>query len=100
VRTDLREISDTYREFYDYIRSSAFLEAMSAMTGIPDLRFDQQMYGGGTHENLEGQALDAHVDFNYDQQRKLHRRINLLVYLNKEWDVAWGGAIQLHSESS
>lgn len=98
VRTDLREISGTYREFYDYISSPAFLEAMSAMTGIPDLRFDQQMYGGGTHENLEGQALDAHVDFNYDQQRKLHRRINLLVYLNKEWDVTWGGAIQLHSD--
>ena len=98
VRTDLREISETYREFYDYISSPAFLDAMSAMTGIPDLRFDQQMYGGGTHENLEGQALDAHVDFNYDQQRKLHRRINLLIYLNKEWDVAWGGAIQLHSD--
>ena len=98
VRTDLREISDRYREFYDYISSPAFLEAMSAMTGIPDLRFDNQMYGGGTHENLEGQALDAHVDFNYDQARQLHRRINLLVYLNKEWREDWGGAIQLHSD--
>ena len=98
VRTDLREISETYRKFYDYISSPAFLETMSAMTGIAELRFDQQMYGGGTHENLEGQALDAHVDFNYDQQRKLHRRINLLIYLNKEWDVSWGGAIQLHSD--
>ena len=98
VRTDLREISDHYREFYDYISSAAFLEAMSAMTGIPGLQFDERMYGGGTHENLEGQALDAHVDFNYDQERKLHRRINLLVYLNKEWDVSWGGAIQLHSD--
>ncbi|HSN18931.1 MAG TPA: 2OG-Fe(II) oxygenase [Gammaproteobacteria bacterium] len=98
VRTDLREISDRYREFFDYISSPPFLQAMSAMTGIPDLRFDAQMYGGGTHENLEGQALDAHVDFNYDQARKLHRRINLLVYLNKEWHEEWGGAIQLHSD--
>lgn len=98
VRTDMHEISDSYRAFFDYISSPEFLRAMSDMTGIPDLRFDSQMYGGGTHENLEGQALDAHVDFNYDQERKLHRRINLLVYLNKEWDVAWGGAIQLHSD--
>ena len=98
VRTDMREISDHYREFFDYISSQPFLDAISAMTGIPDLLFDKQMYGGGTHENLEGQALDAHVDFNYDQERKLHRRINLLVYLNKEWDVSWGGAIQLHSD--
>lgn len=98
VRTDMREISDRYREFFDYISSQPFLDAVSAMTGIPDLLFDTQMYGGGTHENLEGQALDAHVDFNYDQDRKLHRRINLLIYLNKEWDVSWGGAIQLHSD--
>jgi len=98
VRTDMREISDHYREFYDYIRSQPFLDAMSAITGIPGLIFDTQMYGGGTHENLDGQALDAHVDFNYDQERKLHRRINLLIYLNKEWDVGWGGAIQLHSD--
>ncbi len=98
VRTDLREISEHYREFYDYIRSQPFLDAMSEMTGIPGLKFDDRMYGGGTHENLEGQALDAHVDFNYDQDRKLHRRINLLVYLNKEWQVDWGGAIQLHSD--
>ena len=98
VRTDMREISDHYREFFDYVNSQAFLDAMSQMTGIPDLRFDPEMYGGGTHENLEGQALDAHVDFNYDQQRQLHRRINLLIYLNKEWDISWGGAIQLHSD--
>ena len=98
VKTDIRNISDRYREFYDYIRSQPFLDAMSAMTGIPGLKFDPEMYGGGTHENLEGQALDAHVDFNYDQGRKLHRRINLLVYLNKEWEVGWGGAIQLHSD--
>lgn len=98
VRTDMREISGRYREFYNYISSQPFLDAISAMSGIPGLLFDTQMYGGGTHENLEGQALDAHVDFNYDQERKLHRRMNLLIYLNKEWDVDWGGAIQLHSD--
>lgn len=98
VRTDMREISDRYREFYDYISSQPFLDAMSAMTGIPDLRFDKQMYGGGTHENLEGQELDPHIDFNYDPVRRWHRRLNLLVYLNKEWDLSWGGAIELHSD--
>lgn len=71
---------------------------MSEMTGIPGLKFDDRMYGDGPHENLEGQAPDAHVDFNYDQDRKLHCRINLLVYLNKEWEVDWGVAIRLHSD--
>ena len=97
VKTDIRNISPIYEKLFEYISSPAFLKPMSDMLGIPDLLFDPGMYGGGTHENLAGQELDPHVDFNYDQGRKLHRRVNLLLYLNKEWDISWGGAIELHS---
>jgi len=98
VNTDLRSIGPAYREFYDYMRSPPFLDAMSHLLGIPDLLFDPAMYGGGTHENLDGQELDPHIDFNYDPVRKWHRRLNLLIYLNQEWELAWGGGIELHSD--
>lgn len=98
VNTDLRGIGPAYREFFDYMCSRSFLDAMSDMLGVPDLMFDPTMYGGGTHENLAGQELDPHIDFNYDPVRRLHRRMNLLIYLNKEWDLSWGGGIELHSD--
>ena len=91
-------ISPFYRSFHDYINSAPFLGAMSALTGIDDLISDPTLFGGGTHENLAGQGLNVHVDFNIDERRMLHRRVNLLIYLNKEWDEAWGGAIELHSD--
>jgi hypothetical protein len=90
-------VSRFYAKFYDYINSKPFLAAMSELTGIPDLIADATLFGGGTHENLDGQGLDVHVDFNVDERRMLHRRVNLLIYLNHEWDAAWGGAIELHS---
>ncbi len=90
-------LSPFYGEFHAYIGSPGFLSAMSELTGIPDLIADETLFGGGTHENLEGQGLDMHVDFNFDERRMLHRRVNLLIYLNKEWDASWGGAIDLHS---
>jgi hypothetical protein len=90
-------VSRFYAKFYDYINSKPFLAAMSELTGIPDLIADTTLFGGGTHENLDGQGLDVHVDFNVDERRMLHRRVNLLIYLNHEWDAAWGGAIELHS---
>ena len=90
-------LSPFYRRFYEYINSRPFLERMSELTGIPDLLADETLFGGGTHENLDGQSLEAHVDFNIDERRMLHRRVNLLIYLNKEWEEAWGGAIELHS---
>ena len=98
VVTDLASIGPAYQAFYDYMRSHAFLGAMSDLLGIPDLLFDPAMYGGGTHENLDSQELDPHIDFNYDPVRRLHRRLNLLIYLNKEWEPAWGGGIELHSD--
>jgi hypothetical protein len=92
------DVSPFYRSFYDYINSPPFLQAMSALTGIDELIADPTLFGGGTHENLEGQGLNVHIDFNIDERRMLHRRVNLLIYLNKEWEDAWGGAIELHSD--
>jgi hypothetical protein len=96
VHEKVTQISPDYRAFYDYINSRPFLDAVSRLTGIDALIGDTTLYGGGTHENLDGQGLNPHVDFNIDQ-RMLHRRLNLLVYLNHEWEEAWGGSIELHS---
>jgi hypothetical protein len=90
-------VSPFYGQFYGYINSADFLRQVSKLTGVPDLIADPTLLGGGTHENCDGQYLDAHVDFNIDQRRMLHRRVNLLVYLNQDWDEMWGGNLQLHS---
>lgn len=97
VVTDIKKVSPAYEALYAYLNSKPFLDLMSQLTGIPDLLPDPALYGGGTHENVEGQELDPHVDYNYISGGKLHRRLNLLVYLNKEWEDSWGGSIELHS---
>jgi hypothetical protein len=97
VNTRIREISPAYRELYEIIGGKPFLELMSHISGIPDLILDPKMYGGGTHESRHGQELDPHVDFNYDEAQQLHRRLNVIVYLNKGWRTEWGGAIEIHS---
>lgn len=97
VQPNIRAISAVYEELYSLIASKPFLEFVSRLSGIPDLILDPKMYGGGTHDNLHGQELDPHVDFNYDEARQLHRRLNLIVYMNKEWRTEWGGALEIHS---
>ena len=92
----VRELGDSYQEADGLVRSPEFLALMSEISGIPDLLYDPAYIGGGTHENKVGQYLDAHVDFNYHPTRGWHRRLNLIVYLNPEWEPEWGGSIEFH----
>jgi hypothetical protein len=98
VRTAVRDLSEAYRQADDWVRSQAFLDHVSRITGIPDLLYDPDYEGGGTHENRQGQELAAHIDFNYHPRTGWHRRLNLIVYLNPDWESDWGGCLELHSD--
>ena len=47
------------------------------------------------HVTGPGGRLDVHVDFNVIEDRKLFRRVNLLLFLNPRWEAWWGGELQL-----
>lgn len=98
VNMAVREISNTYRALDEYIQQPEFLKLIEKITGIPDLLYDPDYIGGGTHENRHRQGLDSHVDFNYHPKTGWHRRLNLIIYLNKEWDETWGGNLELQAD--
>ena len=98
VQEELPSIGPAYAQLDRLIRSDEFLSLLSRMTGMPDLRYDPDYIGGGTHENRDGQDLDAHIDFNYHPSSGLHRRANWILFLNPEWSEDWGGSLELHRD--
>ena len=95
VREHVRTLPEPYPQLDAWLQTPDFLGSVSTITGIPDLLYDADYIGGGTHENVDGQGLDMHIDFNYHPGNRSHRRLNLIVYLNPEWEAAWGGCIEL-----
>lgn len=93
--TDSAKFAPPIAQLNDAIASASFLSDLAYITGIPNLLADPQLVGGGMHMTGPGGRLDVHLDFNYMKDRELHRRLNLLVYLNREWKEEWGGQIQL-----
>jgi len=77
------------------LNSSTFLTFLEELTGIQDLISDPYFRGGGLHNISRGGKLGVHIDFNKHQKYNLDRRLNLLLYLNKDWEEEFGGHIEL-----
>ena len=56
---------------------------------------DPYYRGGGIHQIERGGKLDVHIDFNKHQKLNLDRRLNVIIYLNKNWDPSYGGNFEI-----
>lgn len=88
-------LSPRVRSFFYSLNSRPFIEFLENMTGIKGLLPDPHFVGGGFHQTTEGGHLGVHADFNYHPLLKVQRRLNLLIYLNKDWKLEYGGALEL-----
>src|SRR3984885_6123668 len=78
------------------LNSPEFLQFLSTLTGIKDLQKDDFLEGGGIHQSTKGGYLNIHADFTvHPHHRNWQRRVNVLVYLNKNWQDEWGGKLEL-----
>jgi len=79
--------------------SQRMLHYLEELTGITDLIADPDFTGGGLHRTKTGGKLSVHADFNIHPHTGLHRRLNVLLYLNKDWNsVEWKGDLELWSK--
>jgi Rps23 Pro-64 3,4-dihydroxylase Tpa1-like proline 4-hydroxylase len=88
-------ISPVVRRFLDAMNGFEMLLWLEALTGIEGLIPDPYFGGGGLHQIEPGGYLKVHADFNVHPKLKLDRRLNLLIYLNKDWREEYGGHLEL-----
>lgn len=83
------------RQVTSQFSTAACLGFLEELTGIAGLVPDPHFEGGGLHQIETGGFLKIHADFNYHKKLRLDRRINLIVYLNKDWREEYNGHLEL-----
>jgi Rps23 Pro-64 3,4-dihydroxylase Tpa1-like proline 4-hydroxylase len=83
------------RDVLYFMNSRPMLEFLEILTGIKGVIPDPYYVGGGLHQIRRGGKLAVHADFNHHARLNLERRINVLIYLNKDWKDEYGGHFEL-----
>lgn len=93
--SDSRLFPRPIRDLHALLSSSVWLDTLGYIMGVSDLIADPDLIGGGIHETGPHGLLDVHVDFNFVRDRNLYRRLNILLYFNRDWQDEWGGRLEL-----
>jgi Rps23 Pro-64 3,4-dihydroxylase Tpa1-like proline 4-hydroxylase len=94
-----KNFPDTIKQLFDFMNSNFFLEFLQKITSIEEkLISDKDLNGGGLHEIKTGGKLKVHTDFSRHPTLDLDRRINILIYLNKNWDKNYGGDLEFWNQ--
>jgi hypothetical protein len=92
-------LSSEVRALFYAFNSRPFIQVLENITGIKGLIPDPFFLGAGLHETTQGGYLHIHADFNHHKPLNLERRINVLIYLNKDWQPDYGGQFELWDQA-
>ena len=90
-----KNFPNNIKKLFDFLNSDFFLNFLQRITNIQEkLIPDFELNGGGLHEIKKGGLLKIHSDFNKHPSLDLDRRLNVLIYLNKDWKEEYGGHLE------
>jgi len=91
----VEKLPPSIRDVLYFLNTRPMLKFLETLTGIQSVLPDPNYVGGGLHQIRPGGLLEVHADFSYHKGLRLDRRINVLIYLNKDWKEEYGGHFEL-----
>jgi Rps23 Pro-64 3,4-dihydroxylase Tpa1-like proline 4-hydroxylase len=91
----VEKLPPSTRDVLYFLNTRPMLQFLETLTGIQSVLPDPHYIGGGLHQIRPGGLLEVHADFSYHNGLRLDRRINVLIYLNKDWKEEYGGHFEL-----
>lgn len=105
---EIKKVSNNWNAFpqktystFSYFNSSEWLMFLSKrLLAGKKLYADSGLNGGGWHTHKQGGKLNTHLDYSLHPKLGLQRKLNIIIYMNPNWEESWGGALGLWDNKS
>lgn len=91
----INDLSTFTQLFCLWLSSSEVITEITKITGIDNIFADPMYHGAGLHEMYRDGWLEIHADYTKHYHLPMFRRLNLITYLNRDWEDSWGGELEL-----
>ena len=93
--SDFEKFAPSFKSLKEELFSKKIYDWVTQVTGIEEVFITDDSMGAGLHQGVDGSFLDIHIDFNIHHIKNVHRRLNLLIYLEQNWEDEFGGHLEM-----
>src|SRR5262249_7606419 len=94
--SDLERMPPIFAAMIRELSTTSFLGFLERLTGLSGLMPDPYLHGAGLHCSGPGGVMAPHIDTHLHRRLGIHKRLNLMVYLNPGWREEFGGCLELY----
>jgi hypothetical protein len=88
---DVNSLPGLLKDYFYHISSTHVLSLISKISGIEDLQCDEYLHGAGLHSHPRHGRLQIHLDYEKHPISGKERRLNLILFMSKDWNDEWNG---------
>jgi Rps23 Pro-64 3,4-dihydroxylase Tpa1-like proline 4-hydroxylase len=96
---DINKLDDETKNYFYYLSTDKMVHLFQKLTNIDNLTYDEYLHGAGLHCHPRDGRLNIHLDYEKHPYSGKERRINIIYFLNKEWEKEWNGQNELWDEN-
>ena len=92
---NVNELDKDTKDFFYYLSTPELTNIMRDITSIRNLEYDEYLHGAGLHKHPRYGRLNIHLDYEKHPISGKERRLNVILFISKDWDPLWNGANEL-----
>lgn len=96
---EIHKMHPKIKNIFYALSSDEIIKKFSEITRINNLEYDKYLHGAGLHVHPRNGRLNMHLDYEKHPISGKERRLNIILYLSKNWKEEWNGDTQLWDQN-